>query len=384
MKRLFCILIFAFLFSGCGAVIQNSIAVNGNGKLALCLTKEGNYKAIVFGGKKSGSIYEAVPDKGDIYITDLSINQLKRLTHDDNPKGFAQWTGDGKRILYLESYGADSYALKMIDEDGSNGKTLIEETEIHFPILSPDGNRVAYFSRLGKGPDASSSLYVLDLATGEPKKLSNKIFASLFVPTVAWIDSERLIAIEVRSDEVDGAFKGRLVTIDMQGGSFEIARKIFYSEAFTFGLSKDKKRLLFNALDMGNLGVRGNKLEMLRVYSYDFSKRKAEAPKEFEGHIMINTWTIPSESVLVKKGSASVIDDVVDSLREGKEGFIFPASNPIPVKFFGYPFFVGKDRIGYLDIETGGGDFSTIWLAKGDGSERSSLTDKLKEKFFLR
>lgn len=384
MKRSFCILIFVFFLSGCGAVMQNSIAVKEDGKVALCLTSEGNYKAITFGGKKTKGGYDVPPDRGDIYITDTQANQFNKITNDGNPKGFVQWAKDGQRLLYLESYSSDSYALKLINEDGTSGRTLLEETGIHFPLLSPDGKRVAYFSQVGKGPDYSSVLYVLDIATGKSKRISSKAFASLIYPTVAWIDNERVVALEVRSDANDNAFKGALVIVDIRGKASEIARGIFFSEAFLFGLAKEKGTLLFNALDMKNLGAKGNRLKMLKVHSYDFSKRKAGVPAEFNDYIVINTWAIPSECVLVKKDSASVIDDIIDALKNGKDGVAFFDSSSADIKLFGYPFYIGKDSIGYLDIETGGTDFSSIWFSKKDGSSKESFTDKLKGKFFLK
>ena len=376
-------LFFILFLSGCGAVMQNSIAVREDGKMAICLTSEGNYKAITFGGKKTKTGYDIPPDRGDIYITDTLASQLKKITNDDNPKGFMQWAKDGQRLLYLESYASNSYVLKLINEDGTNGRTLLEKREIHFPILSPDGKRVAYFSKLEKGPDASSALYALDVASGKSKRISSKAFASLIYPTVVWLDNERVVALEVRSDEIDNAFKAALVIIDMQGQSFELARGFFYSEAFLFGLLKEKGILLFNALDMANLGAKGNRLKMLKVRSYDFSNRKVSAPPEFDGYIMVNTWTIPSECVLVKRDSASVIDDVVDSLssaKEGKEALAFSNATPLPVKLFGYPFLIGKDETGYIHPEMNEADFSSIWFAKKDGSSKESFTDKVKEK----
>ena len=105
-------------------------------------------------------------------------NRLYRMNIDGGNKNllvgnryveFAQWSPNGKKIVYCEAYGITIYYLYLINEDGSNERLLLENGS--HPSWSPKGDRIFYYHRFGwEGTimipaivDTSGNNYIINL-----------------------------------------------------------------------------------------------------------------------------------------------------------------------------------------------------------------------------
>jgi WD40 repeat protein len=88
---------------------------------------------------------------------------------------FARYSPDGRQVTYLhdpETLSANE--LWLADADGSGAHPLFSGNEIAYPTWSPDGSRIAFEMRdpsLAE-PTPTSSVYVLDVRTGDATKVA--------------------------------------------------------------------------------------------------------------------------------------------------------------------------------------------------------------------
>jgi len=99
---------------------------------------------------------------------------------------------DGKRIAFVRNIGGN-YDIWMQDLDGSDVVQLTDSKYGDFePAWSPDGKRIAFVSnRHSKGEVLETSIYVLDVQTGQVQRLTNAPRASDGAP--AWKDDHTIV-----------------------------------------------------------------------------------------------------------------------------------------------------------------------------------------------
>jgi len=173
------------------------------------LPPPGGGDRLVFASNRDGD-YE-------IYLIDVDGSNLTRLTDDSSFDFDPDWTPDGNRIVYVSSADGDPEIMVM-DADGENREQLTDNTardadpvvspdgewiaftsdrdgdfEIYVmridgsgvrqltinedrddltPTWSPDGQRIAYYVKIGSDNDATD-LYAVDVGGGSPTRLTN-------------------------------------------------------------------------------------------------------------------------------------------------------------------------------------------------------------------
>ena len=254
IPKLLLIITVGWAVTGCFAT--NRIAINQDGLMALVLSPQGDYSLFF------------CSDCGhqDLYLFNTSELSIKQITHDGNPKGFAQWSPDGQHLIYIDYQINDrgevqTSSLKVYDHVTNNVKTLrtIAGTDLLLnPQFSPDGQWIAY--RTINAQEASI-LEVIHSQTGIRRyargsgSLEGSIFAYL------WRPQGDLLALKVRTatkirDDIQNILAD-LVLLDPFGKTEEKLLMQFlipkswllvylYSPWLLFDLSPDGKRLLIS------------------------------------------------------------------------------------------------------------------------------------------
>ena len=145
---------------------------------------DGDVFAFVSGGTIDGTIYR-VPATGGTPTPVASGEEFGASA--------PEWSPDGDSIAYLSGRstpeGAIETDLKVINEDGSGDRVLIEDFQGQPPLAwSPDGTKIAYGGRRSENPpgegDNSADIWIADAATGA--ELANLTNSSAFEFQPTW------------------------------------------------------------------------------------------------------------------------------------------------------------------------------------------------------
>jgi len=128
------------------------------------------------------------------------ITQLTRGPFDD---GYPCWSPDGEKIAFLSRRGAPANDLFIMNSDGTGMKNVTRTPTLweSYPDWSPDGRKLVFC--------AKNALYVLDLETGERRKIPNTDWG--FKPR--WSPDGRRIVFVI---DVKGNFD--IAIVDVEGG----------------------------------------------------------------------------------------------------------------------------------------------------------------------
>ena len=108
----------------------------------------------------------------DLYVVNVSDGAVKKIVDTAGPDSDPKWSPDGKQIAYVTANGAKYFfyanqKIAVVDADGGTPRVVSDGFDEDADLLkwAPEG---IYFSGLRK---MSSSLYVLDPASGKMKKI---------------------------------------------------------------------------------------------------------------------------------------------------------------------------------------------------------------------
>ncbi|HEX8733783.1 MAG TPA: protein kinase [Pyrinomonadaceae bacterium] len=111
----------------------------------------------------------------EIYVMNFDGSNLRRVTNNKTEETSANWSPDGKRIVF-ESYsqiGVES-DIWIMDADGSNQQNLTNFPGLDMrPIFSPDGSRIAFGSNRSLNDRREANIWVMNADGSGPKQLTD-------------------------------------------------------------------------------------------------------------------------------------------------------------------------------------------------------------------
>lgn len=108
---------------------------------------------VVFNSFRSGG--------SDLYRVDTNSGAVERLTNDSRYEAHAQFSGDGRRILFHRQIEGADYGLAMLDLASRTVTGMAgSEREEAYPAFAPDDRWIAYGSDVGQEP-GKTDLYVM-------------------------------------------------------------------------------------------------------------------------------------------------------------------------------------------------------------------------------
>jgi len=130
--------------------------------------------------------HEDSASKFDVWSVPVNWGKPKLMLRDASfPVPFP----DGKTIAFVPGTGTRGFyghSIAVADIDGSRRGTLVEATyAIWWPVISPDGTKIAYVDGV-RAWAAGGSVYVVEVSTGVSTKVAEG-------RTVEWLDDDTLI-----------------------------------------------------------------------------------------------------------------------------------------------------------------------------------------------
>jgi Tol biopolymer transport system component len=148
------------------------------------------------------------PQSSDIWLCTVATGAMSRLTAaGDND--FAEWSGDGKRIVYHSVQGDGKVGLRWLAVDGSESGVLAKTgDDPNGAVLSADGRSAVF--RTAPSAGKRRAIVAQDLATGETHEVIPTSFREIgprFSPDGRWIAymSDESGGIEVMVAPMGGA-----------------------------------------------------------------------------------------------------------------------------------------------------------------------------------
>lgn len=234
MKKIILILLLSLFITGCVDLsleevwFIDTVAVSPDGKIAICLDKEGGFFWI--------------GDDAEVYITDFQGSSFARVTEDQRFNSSVAWSDDSSSLLYTEQ-AEDVWMLNLYSVDECLNVNLLQEMyHIALPTFSYDTESIAYMVF----PDEDVPFGNLNVYERETSSIYTLIDSAYY--DYRWIPGAKKIVVVNVVEEFEGTFQGRLIIKDIQG----FGEEIIFNGHFSMGrnavdVTGDGKTVIFSA-----------------------------------------------------------------------------------------------------------------------------------------
>ncbi|MCC6795471.1 MAG: PD40 domain-containing protein [Candidatus Hydrogenedentes bacterium] len=199
-----------------------------------------------------------VPHTSNIFIINVDGTGLRALTIGRRDDWAPRFSPDGNHVVFSSLTGKKQADLYVVDADGSNLRQLTDDKKTHdiCPQFLSDSATIV-FARANwwghSSPIASSDwhrfdLYSIDIAGGEPRRLTDTCFYSLEGLIVSPYDS-RIIAIACNTVTTFACGPGSDLTIDSKKLLCDTYGGPCGDQLGGFSISPDGSRLIFMTYD---------------------------------------------------------------------------------------------------------------------------------------
>ena len=108
------------------------------------------------------------PERFDVVIADVASGRIGEPLPIADGVIDLDWSPDGSRLVI----GRDGQGLSVVDIDGGNGRTIVNDPTASDPQWSPDGRTIAYIAS-DTGGSSVRQVFTVDPDGGTPKQLTN-------------------------------------------------------------------------------------------------------------------------------------------------------------------------------------------------------------------
>jgi Tol biopolymer transport system component len=143
----------------------------------------------------------------DLWLSDTSGN-VTRLVGENGADGFADWSPDGERIVFVASRDGNC-EIYVVSVDGSDQFNLTNSrADELYPSWSPDGSQIVYV--------ADGQLHVLDASTGKTAQLTS---SDLIHAYPDWSPDGEAIVFSGGTEPAGPGVEHQIYAVPASGGS---------------------------------------------------------------------------------------------------------------------------------------------------------------------
>jgi Tol biopolymer transport system component len=191
----------------------------------------------------------------DVFVMNADGDDVQQLTPEREGRSSGQptWSPDGLRIAYVDGPSVDSGvpsrfgALFLMSADGGDPRRLTRGRADTDPDWSPNGREIVFIrgENLASPTGANTDVYVIDLAGGEPRRLTRT--AHQFESATAWSpDGSRIVfargTFQTQFDGKEGIY---VMNRDGTGERLVLANQHFADGSYNLTWSPDGQTIAF-------------------------------------------------------------------------------------------------------------------------------------------
>ncbi|MDQ6693594.1 MAG: hypothetical protein M3014_04130 [Chloroflexota bacterium] len=114
----------------------------------------------------------------ELYLLPAAGGAEKAITNMGKNLSHPTWSPDGKSILFMQGIGQQDQAILLVGTDGSAPKTIVESGPNSSPQFSPQGDKIVFYAV----PNTGSDVFVVPVTGGQPIDLTT-LSAEDYIPT---------------------------------------------------------------------------------------------------------------------------------------------------------------------------------------------------------